>query len=216
MFIVKVIFIILIFGYIYNKFSSNVQKDRENIKREPRFNDNKTVRRPQKLDHVKFAAKPIEAESFGIHRDLVADLDLASTKPVATVKHTKQEFLATKNEQRLHSILLDILPSDYVVHSQVSLMALVKPVDFKDNSKTWAKRMDFVITDKTTKVLAVIEFDDLSHRRKKRIERDKYVDSVLEGHHPLVRIQSTRTLSEKSIIEVIEAKTQITCSRLSS
>jgi len=91
-------------------------------------------------------------------------------------------------------------------------MALVTPVNFKDNSKTWAKRMDFVITDRDTKVLAVIELDDASHNRKKRKERDEYVNSVLDGHHPLIRVKSTNTFNRAQIVAQLEESSSIRCS----
>lgn len=113
----------------------------------------------------------------------------------------------------MYFALQKALPSEYVIHSQVSLMALVTPVDFKDNSKTWAKRMDFVITDKSTRILAVIELDDSTHNRKKRQERDKYVNQVLEGHHPLVRFNTERFYEPSYLARVLESKTEIRCNK---
>ncbi|MFW7525448.1 DUF2726 domain-containing protein [Vibrio ostreicida] len=52
--------------------------------------------------------------------------------------------------------------------------------------------MDFVITDCQTKVMAVIELDDSTHKWSKRKKRDEYVNKVLEGQHRLVRFQSAR------------------------
>lgn len=63
-----------------------------------------------------------------------------------TVPHKKSTYLATKGERKFYGVLQEILADEYVIHCQVSLMALVQPIDFKDNSKTWAKRMDYVIT----------------------------------------------------------------------
>ncbi len=134
-----------------------------------------------------------------------------SKEPKVKVEHKKQSHLATENERKLYFALQKALPSDYIIHSQVSLMALVKPVNFKNNSRTWAKRMDFVITDKATKVLAVIELDDSTHNWKKRQERDQYVNEALEGHHKLVRFSTKRFYEPSEIARVLERETEIQC-----
>jgi len=128
---------------------------------------------------------------------------------VVQVEHRENEYLATKNEQRLYKLLRTVLPQDYSIHCQVSLMALVKPVDYRDNSKTWAKRVDFVITDHDTKVLAVIEFDDASHQTAKAKRSDEYKDMALKGRHPLIRIASTKVLNEAEIASRLKAETDL-------
>ncbi|EGQ9845401.1 DUF2726 domain-containing protein [Vibrio fluvialis] len=135
------------------------------------------------------------------------------TSSCARIEHIKQSYLATENERKLYFALQKALPSEYVIHSQVSLMALVKPVNFKHNSKTWAKRMDFVITDKATKILAVIELDDSTHQWKKRRERDQYVNSVLDGHHTLVRFPTKRFYEPSEVAEVLSRETEIRCNK---
>ena len=133
-----------------------------------------------------------------------------------SVPHTKSTYLATKTERRFYKVLQELLPEEYVIHSQVSLMALVQPTNFKDNSRTWAKRMDYVITDRDTKVLAVIELDDASHRQKKRQERDIYVNNALNGHHPLLRFEARSSYDKTHIATVLERDTIIKCRELES
>ncbi|TOG85389.1 DUF2726 domain-containing protein, partial [Vibrio parahaemolyticus] len=67
---------------------------------------------------------------------------IESNKP-SSVPHRKNTYLATKTERKFYKVLQELLPDEYVIHSQVSLMALVQPTNFKDNSRTWAKRMDY-------------------------------------------------------------------------
>lgn len=135
--------------------------------------------------------------------------------PTSTsVPHKRHVYLGSKTERNFYQVLQDILPRDYVVHCQVSLMALVQPVNFKDNSRTWAKRMDYVITDRNTKILAVIELDDSSHRQKKRQERDLYVNSALEGHHKLLRFEATGNYDPIYVANIIERDTEIKCNPL--
>ncbi|MDA0147349.1 DUF2726 domain-containing protein [Vibrio sp. LaRot3] len=140
---------------------------------------------------------------------------LESTKPLSNyVEHTKQSHLATENEKKMYFALQKALPPEYVIHCQVSLMALVKPTDFKNNSRTWAKRMDYVITDKATRILAVIELDDSSHNKKKRQERDEYVNNALHGHHPLIRFQTQRFYEPSEIALKLEQHSEIRCNSL--
>lgn len=131
-------------------------------------------------------------------------------------EHIRQDSLATINEQKLYSTLLEVLPDNYVVHCQVSLMSLVQPANYRDNSRTWAKRMDYVITDKTTKILAVIELDDSTHRWKKRQERDRYVNEVLDGHHPLIRFQTCRVYKPEMVAKKLFNEAGITSDYFSS
>ncbi|EHH1238174.1 DUF2726 domain-containing protein [Vibrio parahaemolyticus] len=131
-----------------------------------------------------------------------------------SVPHKKSTYLATKTERRFYRVLQELIPDEYVIHSQVSLMALVQPTNFKDNSRTWAKRMDYVITDRDTKVLAVIELDDSSHRQKKRQERDIYVNNALNGHHPLLRFEARSSYDKTHIATVLERDTIIKCREL--
>ena len=76
------------------------------------------------------------------------------------IKHKKQEYLATENEKKFLFALQKVLKNKYLIHCQTSLIAIVDPVNFKDKSRAYSKRMDFVITDTTTKILAVIELDE--------------------------------------------------------
>lgn len=128
-----------------------------------------------------------------------SDLPLPELDCVTYPKHKASSYLTTENERLFHAELLKAIPDSCVIHCQVSLMALVQPVEWKHNSKTWAKRMDFVITDENTKVLAVIELDDRSHNTEKRKIRDDYVNNVLDGHHKLVRFKAARSYDSVKI-----------------
>ncbi|MFK8027803.1 MAG: DUF2726 domain-containing protein [Gammaproteobacteria bacterium] len=128
----------------------------------------------------------------------------SSTK--SPILHKKREYLCTENEKKFFYALQEALKGKYFVHCQTSLIALVEPIEFKHKSKAWSKRMDFVITDKSTRVLAVIELDDSTHKQKKRIARDEYVNDVLNPHHPLIRIPSRKFYDPKEMLKLIEEK----------
>ncbi|WP_084978295.1 DUF2726 domain-containing protein [Plesiomonas shigelloides] len=170
-------------------------------------NQDKVSKYNNELDSASTDVKEIGACSF----DSNAEQDIQSYRKT---EHSKQTHLATENERKLYFALQRILPSEYIIHCQVSLMALVKPIDFRDNSKTWAKRMDFVITDRASKILAVIELDDSSHNAKKRQDRDRYVNDALSGHHPLVRIQTRRYYEPAEIAEIISNETSLRCNHI--
>jgi len=138
-------------------------------------------------------------------------IEKQTKKPSKTilVDHEKLDYLATENERKLYFSLQKALTDKYIIHSQVALFALVKPLDYRHNSKSWAKRMDFVITDTATKVLAVIELDDSTHNQKKRIERDNYVNYALKGHHPLIRITTEKFYDPEKIAVLLETEAGI-------
>ncbi len=69
------------------------------------------------------------------------------------------DLLATENEKKFLLALQKALKDKYLIHCQTSLIAMVDPVNFKDKPRAYSKRMDFVITDTATKILAVIELE---------------------------------------------------------
>ena len=106
--------------------------------------------------------------------------------------YEKKEYLCSRSEQKFLNKLLSLLPKQYCVHCQTSLIALLKPADLRSAKMVWAKRMDFVITDRDSRILLVIELDDKSHAQKDRKKRDKFVNKALNGKHPLLRITTEK------------------------
>ena len=92
-----------------------------------------------------------------------------TTSKKAAVPHKTTGYLATPAERKFYRVLCDVVGDRYIVHCQVPLIAVVQPVDWKHASRSWAKRLDFVITDLRTKIFTVIELDDSSHRLKNRV-----------------------------------------------
>jgi len=100
-------------------------------------------------------------------------------------KYFKNNFLMTASERSFFAVLKEIVGDDYLVFSQVSLSSLLSVqkvgrwVDYHSFNKIQAKRMDFVLCEKTTtEPLLVIELDDASHFQGDRIRRDKFLDEV--------------------------------------
>lgn len=139
---------------------------------------------------------------------LAQKLERAKTGKVArrtkkSSDHRKREYLTTANERKLFYALQRALTREYLIHCQTSLIALVEPLHFKDRPRAWSRRMDFVITDKTSKILAVIELDDASHRHPKRVARDQYVNYALNNRHPLIRIATENFYQPELVAEAL-------------
>lgn len=174
---IELIIIVACALYIFSKMSDGKKKSpRQRWQNKP-----KTTYKPNLSPHE--PSVPAAYESMSSKSYVSIELEFP---------HKKSDYLTTENERRFYMALVSGLSDEYCVHCQTSLMALVQPLDRKHNSRTWAKRMDFVITDKYTKVLAVVELDDRTHNWESRKKRDKYVNSVLKGHHPLIRFESER------------------------
>jgi len=146
--------------------------------------------------------KLIRTLTFGNH-------SATAHTPHESIAHRKKDYLATRNEQKLYFALQKALDKKYVVHCQTSLIALVEPVEYKHRKRAWSKRMDYVITDTATKIVAVIELDDASHSNAKRIARDDYVNDALQNHHPLIRIPTMPFYKPELIAEILEEQAGI-------
>lgn len=96
-------------------------------------------------------------------------------------KYKKVEYLLTKNELKFYRILKQITDKlGYSLFCQVSLYEIVKNKNFKDFNKIKSKSIDFVITQENCKILLCIELDDSTHQKRKRIERDNFIDTLFK------------------------------------
>lgn len=118
--------------------------------------------------------------------------------------YEKKDYLCSRSEQKFFKQLINLLPKQYYVHCQSSLISLLKPADLRSARMVWAKRMDYVITDRDSKILLVIELDDKSHDRKDRKKRDKFVNKTLRGKHPLLRINTKNSRDTSFVRTEIE------------
>lgn len=106
--------------------------------------------------------------------------------------------LLTYNESRNYKTLYDVAEiKGYRICPKVRLADIVKPRNDEKYmthfGKIKAKHVDFAICDKNMKVLAVIELDDNSHNRPDRIERDKFVDEILQANG--IKVVHTRHIT---------------------
>lgn len=86
--------------------------------------------------------------------------------------------IATANEQGMFWRLVECFPQpEYVVLTQVSFGALLTARGGASRYSFAQKRADFILLDKSFKVIAIIELDDNSH--KGREENDGKRDAML-------------------------------------
>lgn len=108
---------------------------------------------------------------------------LASKKAGATKSAKGFEVRAripvTANEQKMFWRLTEDFPApEFVVLAQVSFAALMTSRRQADRNQFNRKRADFVICDKTFRVLAVVELDDASHKEEKDQSRDAMLEAA--------------------------------------
>lgn len=109
--------------------------------------------------------------------------------------YESRKYLLTKSENDFFKILRSILGDQYYIFPQIHLPSLL---NHKVVGQNWEgalshidrKSVDYVICDKTyLSPLLVLEFDDPSHDRPEREERDREVERVLEeADIPILRI----------------------------
>lgn len=96
-------------------------------------------------------------------------------------KYNKCDYLLTKNELKFYRILKQITNKlSYSLFCQVSLYQIVNSKNYKDFNKIKSKSIDFVIAQENCKILLCIELDDSTHEKKKRIERDNFIDNLFK------------------------------------
>lgn len=98
-------------------------------------------------------------------------------------------YLITLNELKFYTILLEIAKElDLILFSQVSLYNIVSMNEklnystrMKYFNKIAAKSIDFVLVDKKTcRIKLCIELDDNTHKKIKRVERDKFINQLFK------------------------------------
>ncbi|ELA9367484.1 DUF2726 domain-containing protein [Vibrio parahaemolyticus] len=112
----------------------------------------------------------------------------------------KVPYLNTKAEHNFFTQLTSRLSSDYHVAPKVRLADVCLPENPKNIvgfNKIARKHIDFVIVERNTgRVICAIELDDLSHKKKDSIRRDKEKDYALKSAKiPVHRVKAARNYS---------------------
>ena len=120
-------------------------------------------------------------------------------------------YITTLNEMKFYTVLLEIAKElDYILFSQVSLYNIISMQDNLDYSthtkyfnKIASKSIDFVLVDKKCRVKLCIELDDNTHKKKSRIERDKFINELFKDleinllRYPVYNVYYKETLKRK-------------------
>ena len=124
--------------------------------------------------------------------------------PLPIVGAYQKKWLLTYNEKdafkKIKAVTDEIRCYTF---SKVRLLDLLEPVKGNTKYKTYfykvqAKHVDFVLCDDQLRAKFVIELDDSTHDRPDRIERDRFVDSVLTSAG--YKVLHTRTVDEIEIL----------------
>lgn len=121
--------------------------------------------------------------------------------------------LLTATELKFSRLLDEAIPTFRVMY-QVALDQTIKIKDHPGSMKIWNKlnrlTFDFVLIDKDSNVVAVIELDDKSHFGAASIKRDQKKDELIKFlGKPLLRFQASNMPSvdelRSSIQSVVES-----------
>lgn len=114
-----------------------------------------------------------------------------------------QRALATANEQGMFWRLVECFPMpEHIVLTQVSFGALLEAREGASRYSFSQKRADFVLLDKSFKVIAVIELDDNSHRGKEGDDQKRDAMLELAGYKVL---RFTRTPDKAELMAALRA-----------
>ena len=143
---------------------------------------------------------------------IIVALLLAKSKSGGKVNYTfsRRGTLLSKPEQILFHRLIEAFPN-HLVFAQVAMSMVVKPVYSNRSEGTillnriCRKVFDFVICDKKSNVLYVVELDDASHDRAVSKKRDHDKNMALKSAGiPLVRFQAKEMPSIDTIRQNIQ------------
>ena len=136
--------------------------------------------------------------------------------PAAQGKDWSQSYqkthLLTKNEYYEYKKLKQYAAqNNLIVCPKVRLLDIVIPREGKNKlaalGKINSKHVDFVICDDKLYVKGVVEIDDNSHKQQDRIERDKFVNSVLTSVG--YKVVHTYSVTEDTLKCFIDKKEEI-------
>lgn len=115
--------------------------------------------------------------------------------------YTKNNALFTPAERSFLGVLEDAIGEEYRIYGKVRIADIVSVKPMADRSKRMrafnqisAKHVDFLLCDKADlSIVAAIELDDSSHRRRSRQARDTFlVDLCKSVSLPLIRVPAKK------------------------
>ena len=107
--------------------------------------------------------------------------------PNVPLPYRKKDYLLSKAERSFYEVVRTAVGNEWTIFAKVRLLDLVwLPRGTKNSqahrNRVQSKHVDFVLCDpRTLGPVLVIEFDDRSHERTDRQDRDAFVDAVLRA-----------------------------------
>lgn len=125
--------------------------------------------------------------------------------------YKKNNYLLTSNEITFYALLEEIIDlSKYEIFPQVRLSDIIKIEAGTEKRMTYFNKIskkspDFVLCDKKTSPLLVLELDDISHEKEDRIARDGFVDKALAAAKiPILHIICKKNYNKEELKQKIE------------
>ena len=123
--------------------------------------------------------------------------------------YASQGTLLSQPEQVLYFRLVEAFPN-HIVFAQVSMQMVVKPDASNPSEKSSLrnkisnKTFDFVICNKMSRIVCVVELDDSSHNKTNAIKRDNDKNMALQSAGiPLIRFDVKRMPTSMDIRQKI-------------
>lgn len=100
--------------------------------------------------------------------------------------YQKRQLLTNREQAAYYELRKLADQKGLLICPKIRLLDLVEPKGDASNqqaliNKVWSKHVDFVICNQSMHVVCIIELDDTTHLRQDRMERDQFVDEVLQG-----------------------------------
>lgn len=122
---------------------------------------------------------------------------------------TPRRFLLTRNEAAFFQVLTTVVGDRYLISCKVRLADIITCSD-RDWKRGYANRIsqkhiDFVLSSaKSSRIVAAIELDDRSHRRRERRGRDAFVNQLFRNARVhLIRVPARWDYDEEVVARVL-------------
>lgn len=140
-----------------------------------------------------------------------------SKQPQEQFPFRARPFFLSKAEASFYHTLKHLAGANIVIFPHVALRDLVsvtgveKADYYRFFNQIDRKQVDFLLAEsKTLKPVLVIELDDSTHQRADRVQRDRFVETVLAAARiPLARVPVQQSYDTKELAELFRRTIQM-------
>ena len=148
---------------------------------------------------------------FCIFAFLLENKKSKTTKVNLEVQYYKKKYL-TNAERKFFNILKSKINPGLQIIPQAVLSSFIN-TNYKNRTKIDKKTVDFLIIDTNFEIKCVIELDDKTHQKAKRIERDNFINELMQKIGiEIIHINSVDNFEnqiEKYLPEYTKAKEEV-------